>query len=136
MRARRISATKWERINSRDWIYAGVGKGADIAAWNQAARAEMAAMGRWKTGYAQALLDLVKAFERAPCWLLVQEAVAMGYPLWLLSLSIATYRLPRTWLERCKARPASSGVRNCTNPNPEGCALLLKAIWTATTCNG
>ena len=96
MRARRISATKWERINSRDWIYAGVGKGADIAAWNQAARAEMAAMGRWKTGYAQALLDLVRAFERVPYWLLVQEAVAMGYPLWLLRLSIATYRLPRT----------------------------------------
>ena len=96
MRTRRIHATNWERINSRDWIYAGVGKGADVAAWNQAARAEMAAMGRWKTGYAQALLDLVKAFERVPYWLLVQEALALGYPLWLLRLSIATYQLPRT----------------------------------------
>ena len=96
MRARRIAATDWERANSRDWIYAGVGKGADIAAWNQAARAEMAAMGRWKAGYAQALLDLVKAFERVPYWLLVQEAREMGYPLWMLRLSIATYQLPRT----------------------------------------
>ena len=96
MRSRRIYATNWEKINSRDWIYAGVGKGADIAAWNQAARAELAALGKWKTGYAQALLDLVKAFERVPYWLLVQEAVHMGYPLWLLRLSIATYKLPRT----------------------------------------
>ena len=96
MRSRRIYATNWEKVNSRDWIYAGVGKGADIAAWNQAARAELAAVGKWKTGYAQALLDLVKAFERVPYWLLVQEAVDMGYPVWLLRLSIATYKLPRT----------------------------------------
>ena len=96
MRARRINATNWEKINSRDCIYAGVGKGADIAAWNQAARAELAALGKWKTEYAQALLDLVKAFERVPYWLLVQEALHMGYPLWLLRLSISTYKLPRT----------------------------------------
>lgn len=44
MRAKRINATAWDRINGRDWIYAGVGKGADTAAWRQAARAEMAAM--------------------------------------------------------------------------------------------
>ena len=96
MRSRRIYATNWEKANSREWIYAGVGKGADIAAWNQAARAELASVGKWKTGYAQALLDLVKAFERVPYWLLVQEAVGMGYPVWLLRLSIATYKLPRT----------------------------------------
>ena len=96
MRARRINATTWERVNDRSWIYAGTGKGADIAAWNQSARAEMAAIGRWKTGYAQALLDLVKAFERVPYWLLVREAVELGYPMWMLRLSIATYKLPRT----------------------------------------
>ena len=45
--------------------------------------------------YAQALLDLVKAFDRVPLWLLVQEAVALGYPLRILRLSIATYRLER-----------------------------------------
>ena len=39
MQTRRINATVWERINSRSWIYAGVGKGADIAAWNKSARA-------------------------------------------------------------------------------------------------
>ena len=44
MRSRRIYATNWEKANSRDWIYAGVGKGADIAAWNQSARAERACM--------------------------------------------------------------------------------------------
>ena len=41
-------------------------------------------------------MDLVKAFERVPYWLLVQEAIALAYPLWLLKLSIATYQLPRT----------------------------------------
>ena len=51
---------------TRSWIYAGVGKGADIAAWKQAARAELASTAKWKAGYAQALLDLVTAFERVP----------------------------------------------------------------------
>ena len=72
MRARKIYATTWERITDTSWIYAGVGKGADTAAWKQAARAELADLTEWKTGYAQALLDLVKAFDRVPYWLLLQ----------------------------------------------------------------
>ena len=42
MRARKIYATAWERITDTSWIYAGVRKGADIDAWRQAARAELA----------------------------------------------------------------------------------------------
>ena len=95
MRARRIYATTWERINDRSWIYAGVGKGADVAAWKQAARAELVETAKWRTGYAQALLDLVKAFERVPYWMLVREGIELGYPLWMLRLSIATYQMPR-----------------------------------------
>ena len=45
--------------------------------------------------YAAALLDLVKAFDRVPHWLLVREARALGYPLPILRLSLATYRLKR-----------------------------------------
>ena len=56
----------------------------------------MAAVGKWKAGYAQAFLDLVKAFERVPYWLLVQEARELGCPLWMLMLSTATYQPPRT----------------------------------------
>ena len=41
------------------------------------------------------MLDLVKAFERIPHWLLLQEAKALGYPVWMLKLSVATYRLKR-----------------------------------------
>ncbi len=44
----------------------------------------------------QVLLDLVKAFERIPYRVLVREAKRLGYPLRLLRLAIATYRLPRT----------------------------------------
>ena len=58
MRARKIFATTWARVYDRSWIYAGTGEGADIAAWKQAARAELAATGKWRAGYAQALLDL------------------------------------------------------------------------------
>ena len=50
--------------------------GADIAAWKQAVRAELAAAAAIRVGYGQALLDLVKAFDRILHWLLVQEAVA------------------------------------------------------------
>ena len=43
--------------------------------------------------YGQALLDLVKAFGRIPHWLLVREAIALGYSLVLLKLSMAVYLL-------------------------------------------
>ena len=45
--------------------------------------------------YVQTLLDLTKAFDMVPRWLLVREAVELGDPLKLLRLSIATYKLRR-----------------------------------------
>ena len=45
--------------------------------------------------YAQMLLDLVKAFERIPYRVLLCKATRLGYPLRLLKLAIATYKLPR-----------------------------------------
>ena len=36
MRARRKAARRWEELNSREWLYAGKGKGANVAAWTQA----------------------------------------------------------------------------------------------------
>ena len=69
--------------------------GADIAAWKQAARAGLAATVQFKVGYAQALLDLVKAFDRIPRWLIVREAIALGYPLWFIRLSFQAYKLKR-----------------------------------------
>ena len=80
-RARKEVTTEWERLNQHPFLYAGKGMGADVAAWKQAARAELAAAATFKVGYGQALLDLVKAFDRIPHWLLVQEAVALGYLL-------------------------------------------------------
>ena len=93
MRARRDIAQQWERETQRDYLYAGAGRGSTVAAWKQAARAELAAAEGSK--YAQVLLDLVKAFERIPYRVLLREAKALGYPLRLLRLAIATYKLPR-----------------------------------------
>ena len=95
MRTRRNITKKWEEDNKRTWLYAGKGKGANVAAWTQAAAAERVAALRPSVEYAQALLDLVKAFDRVPLWLLVEEAIALGYPLTILRLSIATYKLER-----------------------------------------
>ncbi len=94
MRARREIAYLWERACDRPFLYAGPARGAQVAAWRQAARAELAAAA--DACYGQVLLDLVKAFERIPHARLVHEARRLGYPLWLLRLSIATYRLGRT----------------------------------------
>ena len=69
--------------------------GANVAAFTQAAAAERAAALRPAVEYAQALLDLVKAFELVPLWLLLREAIALGYPLKILRLSMATYLLER-----------------------------------------
>ena len=95
MRARRKAARRWEELNEREWLYAGKGKGANVAAWKQAFFAELAATMKHSVEYVQTLLDLIKAFDKVPRWLLVREAVALGYPLKLLRLSIATYQLRR-----------------------------------------
>jgi len=41
------------------------------------------------------LLDLVKAFERIPYRVLLREARRLHYPIRMIRLAIATYRLPR-----------------------------------------
>ena len=64
MRIRLADAVVWQSAYDRPWLYAGAGKGAEVAAWRQAARAEQAAARGWD--YAAVLLDLVKAFERVP----------------------------------------------------------------------
>ena len=93
MRARRTAAKAWEASQPRPYLFVGAGKGATIAAWKQPARAEHAAA--LAVRYAQSLLGLVKAFERIPHALLVRESVALGYPLWLIRLAVATYKLQR-----------------------------------------
>ena len=93
-RARRLAAARWEAQHARGHLYGGAGMGAQKAAWQSAFRAETAALTR--TQYAQTLLDLVKAFEKVPHDVLVRSAVKHGYNLWLLRLSLAGYRLPRS----------------------------------------
>ena len=94
-RARRQAILRWEVAVQRPYLYAGKGMGADVAAWKQAASAELAAAASSKVGYGVALLDLVKAFERVPHHILVRSAIKLGFPMWLLRLSLAAYRLPR-----------------------------------------
>ncbi len=43
MRCRRDTIQNWEATMTRPYVYAGKGKGADVAVWKQAARAEAAA---------------------------------------------------------------------------------------------
>ena len=93
MRARRDVATSWERQHDRPFIYAGPAKCADVAAWKQAARAEHAV--KSNLVYGIVLLDLVKAFERIRHAYLLQSAIKHAYPLWLLRLSLDTYRIFR-----------------------------------------
>ena len=94
MRVRRDVAREWERLHERPYLYAGVGKGANVAAWKQAARAELA-LAIPGVEYGQALLDLVKAFDRVPHHILAREAAHLGYSLWVLRLALAAYRLGR-----------------------------------------
>ena len=46
--------------------------------------------------HAQGLIDLVKAFETIPHFVLAAAACALGYPVALLRLSLAAYRLRRS----------------------------------------
>ena len=93
MRLRRPEAKRWEVKCDREYLYAGSGRGSTVAAWRQAARGELvAAIGKC---YAQVLLDLVKAVERIPYRVPTREADRLGYPIRMIRLAIATYRLPR-----------------------------------------
>jgi len=75
-------------------LFGGAGKGAQRAAWQVAFKAETAAL---KThSYAESLLDLIKAFEKVPHHLLVRAARLQGYNLWVLRLSLSSYRLRRS----------------------------------------
>ena len=93
MRARANIARDWEAHNQNTALYGGAGRGAQRAAWVAALDAETAALG--KKQHAQALLDLVKAFEMIPHQKLIDAASGRGYPLRLLRLSLAAYRLQR-----------------------------------------
>jgi hypothetical protein len=93
MRARALVTRAWEQLHNIPGFYGGQGMGAQRAAWQISFRAEQAAkMGHF---YGQALLDLVKAFERLPHKHIVAAAVRHGYDLFVLRLSLAAYRLRR-----------------------------------------
>ena len=68
--------------------------GAQKASWQEAFAAESASLAG--LDYAQALLDLVKAFETVPHWVLTEAAKIKGYPIAILRLSLAAYRLARS----------------------------------------
>ena len=68
--------------------------GAQKAAFQIAFIAEAAAINDDEFG--AGLLDLVKAFETVPHHVLVQIAIELGYPLVILRLCLASYRLKRT----------------------------------------
>ena len=94
MQSCRNATLRRERRNDRSYLYAGEGKGGQVVAFQQAARAEADA--KYQAAYAQSLLDLVKAFDNVPHWVLVREAKALGYSLRILKLSLLTYLMPRT----------------------------------------
>ena len=93
-KARREVAKAWEAANSRPYLFAGAGRGADHAAWKQAARAELAGALQ-NVSFGMTFLDLVKAFDRIPHYLVVREALRLGFNLWVLRLSIAAYKASR-----------------------------------------
>ena len=68
--------------------------GAHWAAWVASFQAEAAAVNRLE--YAAALLDLVKAFEWVPHYLLARAAAQGGYSVGVLRLSFAAYRVARS----------------------------------------
>ena len=94
MKLRLPVAQAWQSQHDRPYFFAGEAKGADVAAWKQAARAECSACDG--LGHALALLDIIKAFDGVPWDWLVKQAICKGYNLWLLRLSLAVYALVRT----------------------------------------
>ena len=91
----RLRATRvWEHLTALPSIFGGPGKGAQAAAHQVAFAAENAAL--TDNTFGASLLDLVKAFESVPHAILAAAAIYLGYPLFLLRLCLASYRLKRS----------------------------------------
>ena len=88
-------AADWEESMQKPYLYAGKKKGATVVAWKQGFRAELAAESGRSVNYCEALLDLVKVFDVVTHWVLIREGLDLGYPLWLLRLSLAIYKMLR-----------------------------------------
>ena len=95
MRVRRQELRRWEEVHNPQAIHGAAQKSAGRAAWLAALDAEEAA-GK-ESFHAQALLDLVKAFEAVPHEALWEAAKRHGYPLATLRLALAAYRAPRVF---------------------------------------
>ena len=95
MRMRLDVVRVWQSQHERPFFYAGPRKGAEVASWKQAATSELA-MASHKLSYASVLLDMIKCFERVPHHVLLYMGERFQYPLLVLRLSIAAYRLARS----------------------------------------
>ena len=102
MRARAPELRKWEQDNARESLYGSSGKAATRAVWLSAWGAENA--GKGEGAYAQALMDLVKAFASVPHKQLWGAAKKRGYPMTTLRLALAAYKMPPEGLLRARAR--------------------------------
>ena len=80
-------AREWELANNRPCLFGGPGRGAQRAAWAASFQNEVATQNKWHT--AMVLLDLTKAFELVPHDVLITAARAVGYPLFLLKMTLA-----------------------------------------------
>ena len=94
MRARICDVRACEAATALPSIFGGAGMGAQKAAWQVAFSAEAVAL--TDIDMAESLIDLVKAFETVPHYVLATAAKAKGYPTVLLRLCLAAYRAPRT----------------------------------------
>ena len=92
-RVRGVTVGDWEATQERSYLFGGRGKGAQLAAWKFAARAEAARLDRAEC--AAVLLDLEKAFDKVPHHHVVAAARKWQYPLKVLRLSLDGYRQRR-----------------------------------------
>ena len=95
MRTRKNVAAEWEASMQKPYLDVDKKMGSTVAASKQGFRAELDAESGRSVNYSEALLDILKAFDLAPHWVLIREGLSLGYLLWLLRLSLATYKMKR-----------------------------------------
>ena len=129
-RARRCLVRDWEAANVREWSWATAGRPCERAVWMHALWDEWGKTRGFESG--AVLIDIVKFYEQIPHDILLQEAIAVGFPLPVLRVVLSAYSGFRTLVlegvSSAPARASRSILAGCFAAVSLGKVIMMRTL--------